>query len=137
MPMKPELQQQFDEQTAVLAALNAGLITAADEDKPLIEEWIKTYESALADPAYQDDHDPSEPLNAAELIIAKVIGADGKRWHAEVRYRESQTASYNGIWYRALADVAVGIPPDDVFDYDAGTGGWIPTDYTPDSPSDA
>ena len=131
--VKPELREQFNSQTAVLAALKAALPSADEADKPEIQSQIDIYESALADPAYQNNHDPSRDPTAVELIVGKVAGLSDPnvRWHAEIKYSPNDVCTHNGTVYRALSDVAVGQKPDDVFDADAGTGGWMPADYQP------
>ena len=131
--VKPSLKAQFDEQTAILAALKAALPSADEADKPAIQSKIDLYTSALADPAYQEDFDPSRDPTAVELIIGKVAGlsSDTIRWHAEISYNPNDVCTHNGTVYKALSDVAVGQEPDDVFDADAGTGGWMPADYQP------
>jgi hypothetical protein len=134
MPVKPELAEQHAQQTVILAALKAALPSAADADIAAeIQNQIEIYESALADPAYQDDFDPSRDPTAVELIIGKVSGLSDPtvRWHAEIAYKPGDVCTHSGTVYRALADVAVGTQPDDVFDAEAGTGGWIPVDYEP------
>ena len=45
--VKPELREQFNSQTAVLAALKAALPSADEADKPEIQSQIDIYESAL------------------------------------------------------------------------------------------
>jgi hypothetical protein len=134
MPVKPEPKAQHDEQTAILAALKAALPSAADADIAAeIQYQIDLYTSALADPSYQQGYDPSRDPTAVELIIGKVSGLSDSnvRWHAEIAYKPGDVCTHNGTVYRALADVAVGMQPDDVFDAEAGTGGWIPVDYEP------
>ena len=72
--VKPELREQFNSQTAVFAALKAALPSADEADKPEIQSQIAIYESALADPAYQNNYDPSRDPTAVELIIGRVAG---------------------------------------------------------------
>ena len=117
----------------MLAALKAALPSADEADKPAIQTQIDIYESALADEAYRTDFDPSRDPTAVELIIGRVSGFLTPMSAGTLRSHimKNDVCTHNGTVYRALSDVAVGQEPDDVFDADAGTGGWMPADFNP------
>ena len=93
--VKPQLRDQFNEQTAVLAALKAALPSADEADKPEIQSQIDIYESALADPAYQNNYDPSRDPTAVEVIIGRVSGLSDPnvRWHAEIHINRNDVCT--------------------------------------------
>ena len=45
-------------------------------------------------------------------------------WAADADYTPSDLVTHDGKTWFALPDVETGIPPDDVFDLTANTGGW-------------
>jgi hypothetical protein len=47
-------------------------------------------------------------------------------WDPIMDYVKDDIVVHEGKGYRALQDVAKGIPPDDVWDPEAQTGGWAP-----------
>lgn len=47
-------------------------------------------------------------------------------WQNNRIYTVSTVVKHNGRAWIALPDVAIGIPPDDVYDVGTNTGGWIP-----------
>ena len=134
MTVATEYQDVYASHNKVLAGLKAALATASGDDAAEIEDKISIYESAVAQ--LETTGDPVQPpqLGVADLIEAKVYGADGYVWHAEVAYKPGQTCWHNGKEWRALADVAVGHQPDMQFAKDLSSGGWAPVDYqTPEA----
>lgn len=49
-----------------------------------------------------------------------------EQWDAATHYAHGDHVTHQSKIYHALRDVAVGIPPDDVYSEDEGTGGWMP-----------
>ncbi len=65
-----------------------------------------------------------EAHNAWRRANPEAAGAEA--WDAEAEYLEGAEVLHDGKIYVALPDVTVGIAPDDVFDADNNTGGWMP-----------
>ena len=115
-------------------ALKAALPSADEADKPEIQSQIDIYESALADPAYQNNFDPSRDPTAVEAYhwqggraCQTPMSAGTLRSNTTRVTSVLTTVRSTGLCLMSPS----GMKPDAVFDADAGTGGWMPADYQP------
>ena len=104
-------------------AADAGIDLNVPDDQeptPIQQAYIRKLAELQAIKNYEED----TVRQAMEALENDLAGFP--EWDAGATYSEGDNVSHNGRRWTAMADVATGAAPDDVYDLAAGTGGWKP-----------